>query len=243
MTVLLPRCLFLLSTVYRVAGMTDDHPTPCRLVHLLDRSQSSSFHASLTRVCPSCCRSPFLPCLVCTRLSILLSVSLSSMSRWHASVHLVVRLPFFIVSLARVCPSCCRCRSPFLTCLVGTRLSILLSVSLSSMSRWHASVHLVVRLPFFIVSLARVCPSCCRCRSPFLPCPVGTRLSILLSVSLSSLSRWHASVHLVVVVGLPFFHVWLARVCPSCCPSPFLHCLVDTRLSILLSVSLSSLSR
>ena len=38
----------------RVGGMTDGIPTPCRPVHLLACSQSSTYHASLVRTFPSC---------------------------------------------------------------------------------------------------------------------------------------------------------------------------------------------
>ena len=64
---------------YRLAGMTDDLPTPCRPVRLLARSQSSAFQVSLAYVFPSCFRlsSRLFPWYICPQhfLHVVLLVS------------------------------------------------------------------------------------------------------------------------------------------------------------------------
>ena len=69
----------ILTSTNCVAGMTDDLPTPCRPVHHLAHSQSSSF-----------------PSLVGLHLSILFSVVLSSFSPGISVLNTFLSIVFFI---------------------------------------------------------------------------------------------------------------------------------------------------
>ena len=134
--------------------MTDNLPTPCRPVHLLVRSQSSTFQVSLAFIFPSCFPSSYLSSLCVLRLSsshARTSLIVSPRSFWEPASLIVPRMCLFLISSLRVTPHIHR--------------SIL--ISFTSISFWQQ------QMLFLLVAPTKLWDSCGRRNSPPVSSVIG----------------------------------------------------------------------